>query len=112
MKIVDRKTFLALPEDTLFAKYAPCYVEELTIKGETLTGSDDFYYQAIALAVDANDSEEMFHRLHESQETGCSVPMNFDVQGRDGCFDEGQLFAVYERQDVEALIERLKRCLA
>ncbi len=33
--------------------------------------------------------------------------MDFDCQGRDGCFDEDQLLAVYSRSDVEALMARL-----
>jgi hypothetical protein len=110
VKIVDRKTFLAMPPETVFAKYAPCYMEDLQIKGDSLN-SNDYFYQNIADAVDARHSDEFADMLHTSAETGCSIPMNFDVQGRDGCFDEGQLFAVFEPQDVEALIARLHRCV-
>jgi hypothetical protein len=37
--------------------------------------------------------------------------MDFEYEGRDGLFEEGQLFAVWEKADVASLIERLRRCL-
>lgn len=35
MRIVDRKTFLAMPIGTVFSKYEPCVFGNLCIKGET-----------------------------------------------------------------------------
>ena len=109
MKIVDRKTFLALPPETLFAKYEPCAFEDLCIKGETW--GDDFLVQDITGSIECCDSNEFVNRLDHSEATEESVPMDFECTGRDGCFDEGQLFAVWEPNDVRALIERLGRCL-
>jgi len=34
---------------------------------------------------------------------------NFECEGRDGLFDECQLFAVWEPQDVAALITKLQQ---
>lgn len=110
MKIVSRKDFLAMPEETLYAKYQPCYFEALEIKGETL--SNDFLTQQIVDAIACKDSGEFSDLLHESETTGKSVKFDFDCQGRDGCFDDDQLFAVWERDDVLALIERLTRLIA
>lgn len=106
MKIVDRKTFLAMPAGTVFAKYQPCYFEGLEIKGDSL--SNDYCFQQIVDALEVHDSGEFGDKLFESQEKGTSVPMDFYCQGRDGGFDDMQLFAVFEKQDVEALIERLR----
>jgi len=39
------------------------------------------------------------------------LTMDFDSYGRDGLFDGDQLFAVWESNDVKALIERLTLCL-
>lgn len=108
MKIVDRKTFLALPAETLFSKYEPCVFGDLCIKGDSI-GSNDFAYQQIADAVAAHDSGEFANKLFDAQASGESVAMDFDCQGRDGLFDDDQLFAVWEPADVAALIARLSR---
>lgn len=111
MKIMKRIDFLKLPANTLFAPYAPCYFEGLMIKGETLNGND-WCEQEIAGAIDAHDSGEWADMLFRAAETGESLPMDFDCEGRDGSFEpDDRLFAVYEPKDVEYLINRLKRCL-
>jgi hypothetical protein len=47
----------------------------------------------------------------EQMEKGISHPVDFESTCRDGFFDESQMFAIFEKQDIEALIERLKKCL-
>ena len=112
MKIVDRATFLAMPKGTLYSKYAPCYFSDLLIKEETLSEmtdqlAGDWYYSNIIDGIECNDSGEWDDLLDESQETGRSLVMDYDSLSRDGCFDRGQLFAVYEKEDLRKLIEKL-----
>lgn len=109
MKIVDLTTFRAMPAGTLFSKYAPCYFEALTIKGDTW--EYDFLTQQIADAITNTGSDNFCEQLDDAQATGGSLTMDFDCLGRDGCFDKDQLFAVWERPDVEALISRLQETL-
>ena len=109
MRIVNRAKFLAMPEGTLFAKYKPCVFEEIQIKGASLT--NDYCYQDIIDAIDCSGSGDMMDKLESAENEGVSLAMNFHSQGRDGCFDNDQLFAVLEHADVEALIERLKQAL-
>lgn len=109
MKIVNRTQFLALPAQTLFSKYEPCCFGELEIKSDSLR--NDWLTQDIAGAIANNGSEDFASKLFDAEINGTSLPMDFDCLGRDGCFDEGQLFAVWEKADVEALIGRLIRCL-
>lgn len=100
MKIIDRAAFLALPPEIVFAKYVPSVFEALQIKGETIYADGeaiDYFYQDLLSG--------------ECMGLGSALQMDFETQGRDGCFDDGQLFAVMSRQDVTALIERLGRCL-
>lgn len=111
MKIVDRKTFLAMPAGTVFAKYQPVIFGELTIKGHSVGPEPVDYYEQRLIEVDANDLGGMVDRLDLSQQTGYSVPLDFYCSGRDGLFDEDQLFAVFEPHDVEALILRLQQAL-
>jgi hypothetical protein len=111
VRIVKRPEFLTLPAETLYAPYKHCYFGDLHIKGDTLNGND-WCYQDIAGAIDAHDSGEWADMLFRSAETGESLPMDFDCEGRDGSFEpDDTMYAVYEPQDVQYLINRLRRCL-
>lgn len=109
MKIIDRKTFLTMPAGTVFSKYQPNVFGTLQIKGETIW--NDFFVQDIAEAIRCSSSDEFFDILDEAQETGVSVQLDFNCEGRDGEFDEDQWFAVWDNNDVAGLIERLSNCL-
>lgn len=109
MKIVNRATFLAMPEGTVFAKYEPCVFGELMIKGESLF--NDFCYQQIVDAIECAGSGDFADKLFDAQEQGKSLTMDFYCQGRDGCFDDDQLFAVWELENVRGLIHRLTETL-
>lgn len=110
MKIVNLETFRKMPPNTLFAKYQPCVFEELEIKGETW--EHDFLVSAnLSSAIKCSGSAEFGELLDRAERTGESLVMDFESEGRDGCFEKDQLFAVWEEADVRALIERLKRCL-
>lgn len=109
MKIVDRKTFLFMPPETVFCKYFPCVFEEMRIKLDTF--GDDFTYQGVIGEIECHSGYERIDDLFRSIETGESLTMCFDDVSRDGCFDEDQLFAVLERQDVANLISRLAKAL-
>lgn len=110
MRIVDLQTFLAMPAGTVFAKYRPCVFGDLHIKGDTLASGTDFFYQQIVDALDVNDSGEFADELRRATRDGATGPeiaMDFNCEGRDALFDADQLFAVWSRDDVAALIERL-----
>jgi hypothetical protein len=108
MRIVNREEFLKLPNGTLFSKYSPCVMGELMIKEDSLT--NDFIYQDINDAIDCTGSDDFFDKLMDSQENGTELAMDFDCCGRDGCFDEDQLFSVWSNDDRLALIKRLEEC--
>ncbi|WP_024647747.1 hypothetical protein [Pseudomonas syringae] len=110
MRIIGLDEFLKMPIGTVFAKYEPCVFEELMIKAETLPEIKDFCYQSI-IQIDIGQSGDCYEALLGSEKTGKAVGMDLALQGRDGCFDENQLFAVYDRSDVELLIQRLQQAL-
>jgi len=111
MLIVDRKTFMAMPAGTVFAKYEPCNFGELTIKEDTI-GDIDFCVQGIIPCfVDTGDTGAWIDTLTAAENGTPTPPLDYDICGRDGLFDADQLFAVFERHDVEALIARLGKCL-
>ena len=109
MRIVDRATFLRMPEDTVYANYKRCFFGELCIKGETL--DRDFLMQDLVSAVKAHDCAEFYQSLDDSQENGTDVRFDFECQGRDGMFEEEQMFAVWDDEDVMGLIDRLTECV-
>lgn len=107
MRIVNLKQFLALPNGTVFAKYEPCSFEVLMIKTANV-GERDFCYQELGPdALDATDTADFVEKLHESEASGIELALDFHGGGRDGCFDDDQLFAVFSQGDVEQLIHRL-----
>lgn len=117
MRIVDRTTFMGLPSGTVYSKYTPCYFEELSVKGDTLTNVGgtpiDWFYQQLVTPsfATATDSGQWMEQLDRMQSGESSPPLDFDFAGRDGCFDESELFAVWERADVAGLIARLQKAL-
>ena len=111
MKIVNRKTFLSMPEGTVFSKYEPCIFGNLMIKGETTKSGNDFWAQGITGAIKSDSSEERFDILLAKGKTGESIEMDFECEGRDGLYGEEELFAVWEIRDVKALVKRLEEAL-
>ncbi len=110
MKIVDLKTFLAMPVGTVFCKYEPCFFGPLSIKGENC-GERDFFFQQVTDSIDAHDSGEFIRLLDEAQQTGSEIAFDLECQQRDGCFEDDQLFSVWHPNDVRALIQRLHMAL-
>lgn len=114
MKIVDRKTFLQLPANTLFQKYAPCVFGDLEIKvcNPIDNWGNDFVTQSLTEPCfkDNLGSDKHFEALLKLEE-GAEFRLDYDFAGRDGLYDKDQLFAVYDKEDVQKLMDRLKECL-
>lgn len=113
MKIVSREEFLLLPKNIPFSKYEPHMIQEMMIKGETITDSDgvgiDFFCQQIGDAVDHFDSNELFAVLLAAQEKGKEFGMDFWCEMRDGLFED-EMFVVWDTQSIDELIDRLQTC--
>ncbi len=108
MKIVNLEEFRKLPAGTIYAKYEPCVFDGLDSKGDTL--EVDFLYDGLIGNIEHDSSEDMFDKC-QRMEKGESIGLDFDCTGRDGLFEESQLFAIYEKGDIEKLIGKLNRCL-
>lgn len=107
MKIVNLKKFRALPNGTVFSKYEPCVFRGLMIKVDIC--DSDFFYQNLICEIGANDTYDFFDKCNDKMEQGESVDIYFDCTERDGLYDEDQLFAVYEKKDLDGLISRLQK---
>lgn len=106
MRVVDRKTFLAMPPGTIYAKGEPWAFGNIQRKEDTL-GDNDWWYQSFDW-IESRDMGEANERLTLMLETGASFPMDNSIQ-RDGCFDPGEIFLIYEDADIERLTETLKQ---
>lgn len=109
MRIVNRKEFISMPSGTVYSHYMPQVSEGLMIKGDTWT--NDWLYQDLLFNVEGGSSDEASDKLTDAEENGTSFKLDLDCGSRDGMFDEDQLFMVYEKSDIERLIESLKDCL-
>ena len=109
MKIYKYKEFKKLPIGTLFSYYKHCSFRDIFIKESSKDYGDiDFMYSSIVGAIEDESSEDFVDKC-EKMENGESVSVDFDSVEREGLFDEEQLYAVYEKEDVEKLIDRLNK---
>ena len=126
MKIVDRKTFLAMPEGTVYSKIqfrAPlptehAYakngwdstfgIERPYIKGESTI--NDFF--CAGLGSEYPKDGELFDVLDDiCKNLGKEVPFEM-AGGRDGCYDDTHIhFAIYSREEVQEMINELQESL-
>ena len=113
MRIVDRKEFLKLPENTVYSLFAPCVFDGLLIKASPANFMpNDWLYDDLICPVDADSScASADVLLAADEDSSLSIQMDFNCTGRDGSFDQNQKFAVYEMDDIRGLIARLSDCL-
>jgi len=111
MRIVTRKQFMKLPIGTVFSYYEPCVFRDLLIKvSDDKQWPTDFLYDDLIGAVKNKGSDDFSEKCRR-MELGESLPVDFEYTGREGLFEDEQLFAVYEKDDVEQLIKRLQNTL-
>jgi len=108
MKIVSRQDFMQLPSGTVFSYYEPIVFRGLYIKdSEPEKNYPDFSCSDLIGAIENESSDDFFEKC-QRMEKGDSIPVDFEYSGREGMFDDQQLYAVYEKNDVEELIKRLQ----
>lgn len=106
MRLVKKPEFLSLPEGTLFAPMQQQWVfGDLSIKGESLP-PDDFWEIPFGWPDDAFEGGRC--KLDEMMaDSSVSYPANDTIQ-REGLYDPHSVYLVYEKNDVDRLIGRLK----
>jgi hypothetical protein len=111
MRIVNRRTFLAVPRGTLFRKYSEkCGFGELEIFCDSLTTDyvTSYLDSDFRGAMTGLDIENICQDMLNGEE---SPPMTFRT-ARDALYDYDQLYAVYSLEDQEALVNHLQSALA
>lgn len=108
MRIVDRKTFLSLPANTVYCTYQPCYFGPIEIKGDSL--ANDWFLQSLD-TVKGDSCDERTDILEAAELRGEAFQFDFECEHRDGCFEDKDLYAVWENDDILSLISRLQECI-
>lgn len=109
MKIVDRKTFLSIEKEVVYNKFSPCMFGDLAIKSCSL--ENDFIYQDLNSPVDIEEDEEFSQVVYGAIENNESINLDFDCTERDGMYDDTEMFAVWETDDIRKLIARLEKVI-
>jgi len=108
MRIISREEFLELPINTVYRTYEPIFFGELEIKHES--HYNDFWSSTIA-DIECSGSDDMANILLTDLRDISVHRFDTESVTRDGLFNDTQLFAIYDQQDISQLIERLQRCL-
>lgn len=114
MKILNREQFLNTEPPVLYHKYsANGNFSEMNIKmsGPKDGYSNDWIYQGLADWPKGVDNTNDFMMTMIQFENGSEIMFDLECEERDGLFEEGELFAVYDKADVEQLISKLQSIL-
>lgn len=115
MKIYSRTAFMELPEGVLFVKGGRCHFGgELCRKGDTIRRDGrgiDWFYTPTA-TFDYQDTGQFVERFDEMADGGASYPLDTETGSRDGCFDDADMFLVYERADLARLAAVIGQAVA
>lgn len=113
MKIVNRKTFLELPSGIVYSRYQSLgSLSSLEVK-ESSGGvlGNDWVYTNLISSVECNDSGEFSEIMMAAEESGSEFKLDVECGERDGFFEEDELFAVYDRDDLAKLHKRISTVL-
>jgi len=102
MKIVSKQEFYKLPSGTLYSDYNPCIFDGLKIKGDTIgDGSPiDYFYQDLIGNVEAT-----------SDPRDIAFMLDFCCEERDGLYDNNATYAIYAKEEILALANKIMRCV-
>jgi hypothetical protein len=116
MKIVNKKEFYKLPIGTVYADFEPNIFTSLKIKLENCFDNKgipfDYFYRDLLVNVKANSSNEFHDILDSAIADKTSFALDFELIERDGCYDENELFAIYESEDLKGFISQLSNSLS
>lgn len=97
MRGISRKELMSLPEGVL---YMIDFNAPIMIKGETLEHND--WIQAALIDFDVPSSEALL-QIQEEITLGKSVTISVDEGGREGWFDDDQIYLLLEESDLDKI---------
>lgn len=112
MKLLNKKEFLKLPEGTMYLSLDPSMIGKechifygLNIKGISI-GNVDFAYTSLSspdfLESDCTETHfEIWRKIWDKEEH----ELTFDVYGRDGMYEDKEMFCVLNKKEVKSLLD-------
>ena len=113
VKIVNRAEFMAMDGIVLHRKYEPCIFGELGVKVSTIkdVGGEPIDYVTIGTEqIDDSNFNEVHEFLCGDALNGVSFRFEYESTSRDGLYDDDQMYAIYDDDDIDQLIAFLESC--
>jgi flavodoxin len=108
MKIINKQEFYDLPENILYSNYDPCVISGLKIKKKTIYNQEkeaiDYTYIDLIGNIECDGSDDFFEILENSNKNKINFNLDFEIEERDGMFDEEEMFCIYEKKDIERFL--------
>lgn len=111
MRIVNRKEFLELPNNTVYSKYESSgMIDGLHIKDESYT--NDWVYFDLICNIKASSDGELLDKMYKAEnDHAFQIRNNLYCCQRDGFYEKDDMFVIYNNEDIKALICRLNEVL-
>lgn len=113
MKIISRKDFFQLPENTLFCKFEPNVFGEVQIKVSESDNEEicDFITNGFTECVESR-GEEQEYEARSNLKLGSEFRWAENQTSRDGMFEgDNVMFCIFDNQDIQQYINKLKTCI-
>jgi len=107
MKLINYNEFIKLPPGYIYSTYEDGFSGEPMVKKESIKDIDWFYSE---LTNNIDYDSDIFEAMKEL-ESGKQLEFNFDIQQRDGMFDNNRRFIIYSNKDVQMFIAKLSESL-
>lgn len=113
MKIINYKAFVAMPAGMLYRSYEPMIFGELEIKQQTINDGNDWFLNRLNESFQSNEENEYdsFEEQCKKLQNGESLKGDYTTMERDGMFDYDRSFLVYDKEDINDMINVLKQLI-
>jgi hypothetical protein len=108
---MNRGEFIKLP-CALYGIYRDSYIDNISIKGRSIIfkngEGNDFLSCPLSDSVKCQNEGDLSDKYKDAKEKDISLEINWELFSRDGLFEYNDLYAVFEKGDIEKLIKTLK----
>lgn len=107
MRLVNKKEFLKQHDGTLYFEKVSdnaCYFGDLCVKGESISDFD-FYSMDLNSPDLSPYRNEQYYESFERMDNGESLKVDFYYGGRDGMYDDNDMYYILEKEDVKSLLD-------
>jgi hypothetical protein len=119
MRVYKFQKFLELPPGVVFLPYKKGLLfGEIAVKGQSIKGSEgefiDFHYQNLTTEFDVDIPLDLMPLIEEPLKKGYDdfeIPRLDNCGSREGMFDEENAYLVFDRMDVQLVIDNLEDAL-